>query len=103
VKRFIVQLLILTTIAVPLSARTQPVLYIGSGVGILLSPGIFQSNSTPGPVFTVGAGLRFNQAFELASMIEYHAFHVRAEANIGSGTINVTEFGFEGKLFLAEK
>jgi len=103
VKRFFVQLLILTTIAVPVSARTQPVLYIGSGVGIPIAPGSFESNSAPGAIFTIGAGLRFNQAFELASMIEYHSFRVRPEANIGSGTINVTEFGLEGKLFLAEK
>jgi hypothetical protein len=102
-KRLIIQFLILTTTAIPVSARTQPVLYLGSGVGIPLSPGIFQSKSTPGPVFTMGAGLRFNQAFELASMIEYHSFRVRPEANIGSGTISVTELGFEGKLFLAER
>ena len=101
-KRLIFLLLIFITSASPALSRSQPVLYIGSGIGIPIAPGVFESSCAPGPIFTIGAGLRFNQAIELASMIEYHAFHVRPKANIGSGTIKVTEIGLEGKLFLAE-
>ncbi len=109
-KRLIFAVLMVVVMALPVIAQTttKPVIYVGGGVGLTLSPTEFKNYWKMGFGGGGGVGLQINGKFEVIGKVFLYSFPLNKNklltdqgnptgVTISGGAFQVIEFGLDGK------